>query len=110
MTATKKPADKAAAEAAKLSLPQWLILKALVKAGGDGLTYREIQKKTGYYSILTAQLRTTTLRGTEIQDNLGTAGLVKEIVRDTDDGFLLAFRATAKGVKLVEKATAKAKG
>jgi hypothetical protein len=105
MTATKKikQADRGALKAAGLSLVQYRILTALAGAGKGGLSYRGIEAKTGYYSVLTANLRArSTNKGQETDHgaSLGAKGLVRESVQETPGGrTLLVFVITAKGRK-----------
>lgn len=90
---TAKDKDREAAKAADLNLVHYRVLRALVKAGKP-LSYRGIEKVTGYYSTLTKVLRDT-------HDNsLCSLGLAKEEV-DADN--TLTFVATAKGRKVFEK-------
>lgn len=87
--------ERDAAKAAGLTLVDYRILTAL-KSGGEH-SYRDIEKKTGYYSILTAVLRT------EHEGSLGARGLVKEGIHDINGRDTLTFTLTAKGKKLVSK-------
>ena len=91
--------DRAAAKAAGITVVHYRILKALAANGGP-MTYRDIESKTGYYSILTAQLRT------EHEGSLGALGLVKEETHDVDGKDKLCFKITAKGKNVLAKAKA----
>lgn len=86
----KVRAERDAAKAKGLSLVHFRILKAL---NAGPLTYRGIEGKTGYYSILTAQLRKSH------EGSLGALGLVNE--QEREDG--LTFAISAKGKKVIEK-------
>jgi hypothetical protein len=105
MTATNetKTAHRGALKAAGLTLVQYRILTALGGAGKGGLTYRGIEAKTGYYSVLTANLRAKSARQGEEHahdDSLGAKGMVKEATQETPGGrTLLVFVITAKGRK-----------
>ena len=101
-TATKKPAaktdpakdkDREAAKAAGLNFVHYRVLRALVKAGRP-LSYRGIEKVTGYYSTLTKIMRD------DYDGSLCSLGLTKEEVDDDDT---LVFVATAKGRKMFDK-------
>lgn len=94
--------DREAAKKAGLTLVHYRILRALNRFK-DGLSYRGIQKHTGYYSILTAQLRATSGRENEHEGSLGAQKLVRE---EVDGDNVLHFVITAKGVKALEKAKA----
>lgn len=93
----KERAERDEAKAKGLSLVHFRILKAL--ASGKELTYRDIEAKTGYYSILTAQLRS------EHEGSLGALGLVGENIRPSGNGDrdVLTFSISAKGRKLLAK-------
>ena len=79
-----------------LTVPQARVLLALCKHP-KGLTYREIEKRTGDYSILTAVLRV------EKPNSLGDKGLIKEEMYDIDNRDVLVFVPTAKGKFLARK-------
>lgn len=87
-----------------LQLPQFRILRAVVRSGDAGLTYRQIHAKTAYYSVLAAVLRGESNKGREHGDSLGFRGLVREVQYD---GEPLRFVATAKGRKLLDRAKQK---
>lgn len=95
--------ERAAAKTAGISLVHLRILKALKKSP-NGLTYRGIEAKTGYYSVLTAQLRKESNRGGEHGESLGALGMVREEIHDIDGKDVLHFVITAKGKKTLEKA------
>lgn len=86
--------EREAAKSLGVTLVHYRILKALSKASTDGLGYRGIEAKTGYYSTLTAELRP------EHEGSLGALGLVKVSLIE-DKG--LMFALTAKGRKLISK-------
>lgn len=87
-----------------LSLVHYRILKALQSAGKQGMTYRQIEQVTGYYSILTAQLRSRTARGNDLDNTLGSMGLVREEQHETDGSMgPIIFVITKKGLKVVGK-------
>jgi hypothetical protein len=89
--------DREGAKAAGLSVVHFRILRAIVKAG-KALSYRDIEAATGYYSILTAQLRAAH------EGSLSSLGLVKEEQhQDENEKTKLYFAATAKGRKLMAK-------
>jgi hypothetical protein len=98
-----KTAERGALKAAGLTLVQFRILTALGGAGKGGLTYRGIEAETGYYSVLTANLRARSVRDGEETDHgasLGAKGLVREAAEETPEGrTLLVFVITAKGRK-----------
>lgn len=102
------PEIREAAKAKELTPIGYVVLSALNNAGADGLTYRGIEAKTGYYSVLTAVLRAKAgnFRGAEGLDHeasLGARGLVKEEMRDVEGRDTLTFVITAKGRKLLAK-------
>lgn len=88
----KAAKERQAAKDAGLTLVHYRILKAL--SNGAEHTYRQIEAKTGYYSILTAQLRH------EHEGSLCRLGLAKEGVDGEDR---LTFTITAKGRKAIGK-------
>ena len=88
--------ERASAKDKGLSLVHYRILSAIVRSAG-GLTYRQIEQKTGYYSILTAQLRP------DHEGSLGANQFVKEEQHDINNRDTLVFKATAKGRKLFGK-------
>ena len=92
---TDRAADRAAAKQLGINLVHYTILRAL--ADGMPRTYRQIQDRTGYYSILTAQLRPSH------EGSLGQLGLVKEEVDDIDGKDKLIFSITARGSRLLAK-------
>lgn len=101
-TTAKKPtngkdsAGKAAAEAKGLTIIHFRILKAL--AYGSPMSYRDIEAKTGYYSILTAQMRQ------DKEGSLCAQGLCKEQMVEGENGKgKLHFVITVKGQKLLSK-------
>ena len=93
-----KKSDTATAKSLGISVVDYRILRSLDKGPREGLTYREIEKETGYYSILTAALRAESSRGTPHENSLESRGLVK--VRVYEDDFL-RFAITAKGRKAI---------
>ena len=100
-------AERAKAAACGLTLVQHRILTAISKST-DGLSYRGIEAKTGYYSILTSQLRAGASRPgfdpSTHDDSLGSKGLVREEMRETEDSrSVLTFVISAKGRKTLEK-------
>ena len=103
MATKTKTADRAALKAAGLTLVQYCILAALSGAGKGGLSYRGIEAKTGYYSVLTANLRARSAnKGVEHahEASLGAKGMVREATQETPEGrSVLVFVITAKGRK-----------
>lgn len=83
------------AKACDLTLVHYRILKAM--SNGKPHTYRDIQSKTEYYSILTAQLRA------EHDGSLGKLGLVREEQHDVNGRDTLCFTITAAGKKRIAK-------
>lgn len=90
--------EKEAATTLGLSLVHFRLLTSLKKAGDKGRTYREFEKDTGYYSILTAQLRAESNRGAAHEGSLEALGLVKVIQHEDEP---LRFVLTAKGRKKI---------
>jgi DNA-binding MarR family transcriptional regulator len=87
--------DRDAAKEAGLSLVNYRILRSMTS--GNSMTYRDIEKKTGYYSILTACLRK------DHEGSLGADGYVREEMHDVDGRDVLHFVITAKGRKVFGK-------
>lgn len=89
--------ERKQAKTIKLSLAQFRVLKALAKSG-DAMTYRDIEKVTGYYSILTQVMRT------KHDGSLCSRKLATEEMHDVNGRDVLAFRITAAGKKAVQQA------
>lgn len=94
-------ADYTAAANAELPVAHFRVLKFASKVKG-AVSYQDIKKATGYYSTLTKVCRAGN------DDSLVELGLLKETPQETKSGGTkIAFTVTAKGTKLVKKATAK---
>lgn len=101
-TTGKGEKDRAAAKKAGLSVIHYRVLKGL--ADQQARSYRDIEKKTGYYSVLTSVLRGASKGGTAHETSLGSLKLVREDIEDRDGRGVLVFAITAKGLKALEKA------
>ena len=88
--------ERTKAEEKGLSLVHYRILKA-IETAKKPLSYRGIEAETGYYSILTAQLRK------DYEDSLGSMGLVQEEMISEEEGGRkkVHFSITAKGKKKI---------
>ena len=94
--ATADDKERAAAKAAGIGLVHYRVLQALVKAGKP-MTYREIEAKTTYYSLLTKVCRDG------YEGSLHALGLAKEEAKEVGGKVTLVFTATAKGRKVFGK-------
>ncbi|WP_166820023.1 MarR family winged helix-turn-helix transcriptional regulator [Thalassoroseus pseudoceratinae] len=88
--------ERKQAKSIELSLAQFRVLKAL--SNGEAMTYRDIEKVTGYYSILTKVMRT------KHDGSLCSRKLATEEMHDVNGRDVLAFRITAAGKKAVRQA------
>lgn len=91
-----EPTERQKAKEAGLSLPQARVLKALANSKTP-MSYKDIEAATGYYSNLTAVLRT------DHDGSLAEKKLVKEEQHDIDGKDTLVFSALAAGKKLAAK-------
>lgn len=91
------PEERAACERTGLGVVHYRLLTCL--ADGEPRSYREIEKSTGYYSILTAELR----KGKA--GSLGDRGFVEEELRDEDPSKrpVLTFRITPAGLDVLRR-------
>ena len=95
----KKVADRNKAKAIGLGLIHYRVLRALAKNPkiAEHLSYRDIEKLTGYYSILAGILHT------DEEYSLVSLGLAK-IGKEEQKREVTIFSITAKGRKLLKKA------
>ena len=104
--------ERGLAKLCGLSVIQYRILAEIIRAGRDGLSYKQIESRTGYYSILTSRLRAVSRRNgvdTYHHDSLVSQGLVRELEFDIDGRTTLVFTITKKGSELMTKAKAATK-
>ena len=106
----KNAEDRASAKSVGMGLIHYRVLRSLRRATtvGEAMTYRDIEKVTGYYAPLASIMHTDA--GFAKGSSLCGKGLAKQIViPDKKDRDHVAFTITAKGAKLLEKAAAPAK-
>lgn len=106
----KNVKDRASAKSVGMGLIHYRVLRGLQRATtvGEAMTYRDIEKVTGYYASLASIMHTDA--GFAKGSSLCGKGLAKQIViPDKKDRGHVAFTITAKGAKLLEKAATPAK-
>mgnify|MGYP001591464249 FL=1 len=104
----KNAKDRAAAKSVGLGLIHYRVLRSLRRAttAGEAMTYRDIEKSTGYYAPLASILHTDF--GFKEGSSLCGKSLARQsTVADKNDRDHVAFTITAKGAKLLEKAARK---
>ncbi len=90
--------DRAKAKKIGLGLIHYRVLLALRKRVDKQFTYRDIEKATGYYSILAEVMHT------DEESSLAAKGLVKAGVHDVKGRDKWVFQISAKGEKLLAEA------
>lgn len=94
--------DRELAKRVGLTLIQFRVLRALAGDQDGGMSYRDIERKTGYYPMLASILQP------HIDENsLGAKGLTRSVTIESDAGReVVAFVITSKGRKLLDKTKA----